>query len=106
MSKITIESFYRAQLLTPIASTDTASVGSPLVVKVSKLPEKNSGLLTLSPNTDNEEIVFYGSKSVGASTISITYRAISPTTSALSVDGTDWNVTAQKKAHNTLDSVR
>ncbi len=70
------------------------------------VPVKTSGYLTISPNTDNEEIVYYSAIDGTALTISITKRAISPTTSALTVDGTDWNVTAQKKSHSVLDSIR
>lgn len=103
---VAIESFYRAKILTPIQSTDAASTGTPLVINVSEVPVKTSGYLTISPNTDNEEIVYYSAIDGTNLTISIAKRAISPTTSALTVDGTDWNVTAQKKSHAVLDAIR
>ena len=106
MSNIYIESFYRATILQPILATDVASEASPLVVKVSKTPSLSSWLLTISPNTDNEEIVYYSAKNDTNLTVSITKRAISPSALALTLDWTDWNVPEQKKTHSILDAIR
>jgi len=49
------ESFLRGK----IAETITANETVPFTKKVSKVPTLTKGFITVSPDTDNEEIFFY-----------------------------------------------
>lgn len=102
-----IESFYRASIVQNILDTDTC----PFNCNVSKLPVLTSGLLTISPNTDNEEIVEYTHAGTpwAAGVISIVKRGVKPSTVvayASWVSGTDYQVTANLKSHTLNDSIR
>lgn len=64
------EAFYRAATR---ASLDDTTL-PPFNLKLTKVPTLSSGLVTLSPNTANEEIVYYSSKDDTNKTINITKR--------------------------------
>ena len=98
----TAESFYRAKITTSITSTDVC----PITVRLSKLPSKASGLLTISPNTEFEEIVEYGNKNIVNSTIDITKRGINPASVLLTTNGSDYNNVTYQKAHTQNDVIR
>ena len=102
MTKYSTESFYRAQIAQSILATDTV----PLTLRVTKVPTKTSGLLTISPNTDNEEIIEYNAVDGTAKTITVSKRGIKWDVSALSVDGTDYNNTNYQRSHTVNDSIR
>lgn len=102
MSTYWSESFYRATIRQSIDSTQTV----PFTLKVSKIPTLTTGLLTVSPNTANEEILEYNGVDGTALTITVVKMGISPSTQALLVDGTDYNNVTYKKAHSQNDSIR
>lgn len=102
MSTYWSESFYRATIRQSIDSTQTV----PFTLKVSKIPTLTTGLLTVSPNTANEEILEYNGVDGTALTITVVKRGISPSTQALTVDGTDYNNTSYQNPHSQNDSIR
>lgn len=102
MSTYWSESFYRATIRQSIDSTQTV----PFTLKVSKIPTLTTWLLTLSPNTANEEILEYNGVDGTALTITVVKMGISPSTQTLTVDGTDYNNVTYKKAHSQNDSIR
>lgn len=102
MSTYWSESFYRATIRQSIDSTQTV----PFTLKVSKIPTLTTGLLTVSPNTANEEILEYNGVDGTALTITVVKMGISPSTQALTTNGTDYNNVAYKKPHSTNDSIR
>lgn len=102
MSNYWSESFYRATIRQSIDSTQTV----PFTLKVSKIPTLTTWLLTLSPNTANEELIEYNGVDGTALTITVVKMGISPSTQALTVDGTDYNNVTYKKSHSQNDSIR
>jgi len=96
------ESFYRAKITTSI----TSSAVCPITIRVSKLPTRASWLLTISPNTEFEEIVEYGNINVGNLTIDITKRGINPASTLLTTNGTDYNNVTFQKEHTQNDIIR
>lgn len=102
MSNYWSESFYRATIRQSIDSTQTV----PFTLKVSKIPTLTTWLLTLSPNTANEELIEYNGVDGTALTITVVKMGISPSTQSLTVDGTDYNNVTYKKSHSQNDSIR
>lgn len=96
------ESFYRAKISSSIAAGQTC----PITIRVSKLPTRTSWLLTISPNTEYEEMVEYGNINWTTMTIDITKRGINPASTLLSSNGTDYNVVAFQKDHTQNDIIR
>ena len=74
-AKYPIESFYRSVVIQSITPSSTP----PFALKLSNLPTLTKGFLTLSPNTVNEEMVYYDGLDSVNSTVTVTIRAIEPT---------------------------
>lgn len=102
MSLYQAESFYRARISSSI--TETAAV--PITIRLSKLPTRSEWLLTISPNTEYEEIVEFGNVNPTNMTIDITKRWISPVSIALTIDGTDYNNASYQRSHTQNDIIR
>lgn len=96
------ESFYRAR----ITSSITASAVCPITIRVSKLPSRSSWLLTISPNTEFEEIIEYSNPNATTMTIDITKRWINPSATLLTTNGTDYNNVTYQKEHTQNDIIR
>ncbi len=99
MSKYNIESFYRA-VLSSNSGLAKAITGS--TINVSKVPTLTSGFLTLSPDTPNEEIVFYNGIDAVAKTITLTMRGINPASTSLTTPWADYNNATFAFVHNPL----
>jgi hypothetical protein len=93
-SRYKIESFYRTLFVEGLPSS---LVGGTYTV--TKLPRLSEGFLTVEPNTEREEIVYFNGKNTVNSTITITHRAVSPTANSLTTDGTDFGVSGLTFAH-------
>ena len=96
------ESFYRSKITQSIL----VNTVPPFNVRLSKLPTLTSGLLTISPNTENEEIVEYGSPNGTTMEVTITKRGILPTSILLTTNGVDYNNVSYKRAHTQNDIIR
>ena len=96
------ESFYRATTRQSILS-DTAV---PFSYKVSQVPTLTTWLLTISPNTANEEIVEYDGIDASTLTITITKRWIKPSSILLTTNWVDYNNVTYQKSHSQNDSIR
>lgn len=102
MTTYQAESFYRAK----ITSSITQAATCPITIRVSKLPNRSSWLLTISPNTEYEEIVEYSNPNSTNMTIDITKRWINPSATLLNTNGTDYNNTSYQKEHTQNDIIR
>lgn len=107
MSNFPAESFYRG---TTRATMDLSTL-PPFALKVSKIPTLTSGFATLSPNTVNEEIVYYSGTDATNLTITVTKRGISWSTQVLNVDGNgtatgDFNNSTYMRKHSQGDSIQ
>lgn len=102
MTVYSAESFLRAKIEQPILKATVC----PITVRVSKLPTLTNGLLTISPNTENEEIVEYNNPQAGTMTIDIIKRGIKPTSILLTTDGVDYNNTSFQFLHSQNDLIR
>ena len=102
MTTYQAESFYRAK----ITSSITQAATCPITIRVSKLPSRSSWLLTISPNTEYEEIVEYANPNSTTMTIDITKRWINPSSTLLNTNGTDYNNTLYQKEHTQNDIIR
>lgn len=95
------ESFYRWQISDKITTTQTC----PFTIRVTNTPNKTVGLLTISPDTEFEEIVEYAT-TANPNELSITKRGINPSCTWLVTSWTDYNNTTYQKAHAIGDLVR
>lgn len=95
------ESFYRWQISDKITTTEAC----PFTIRVTKTPNKTVGLLTISPDTEFEEIVEYAT-TANPNELSITKRGINPSCTWLVTSWTDYNNTTYQKAHAIGDLVR
>lgn len=102
MATYSAESFYRGTIRQSVANNTSV----PFTLKVSKIPTLTSWLLTISPNTANEEIVEYSGVDWTALTIIIVKRWISPSAQALTVNWTDYNNVTYQKSHSQNDAIR
>lgn len=102
MTTYQAESFYRAKITSSITSTATV----PITVRVSKLPTLTNALLTISPNTEFEEIVEYNNPNATTMTIDIIKRGINPSSVLLTSSGTDYNNPTYQKDHTQNDIIR
>lgn len=102
MSTYPAESFYRGTIRQSIANNTSV----PFTLKVSKIPTLTSWLLTVSPNTANEELIEYSGVDGTALTITVIKRWISPSAQALTVNGTDYNNVTYQKSHSQNDTIR
>ena len=102
MATYPAESFYRGTIRQSIANNTSV----PFTLKVSKIPTLTSWLLTVSPNTANEEIIEYSGVDGTALTITVIKRGINPSTQTLTVDWTDYNNATYQKAHSQNDTIR
>lgn len=102
MSLYQAESFYRARISSSI--TETAAV--PITIRLSKLPTRSEGLLTISPNTEYEEMIEFNNVNPTNMTIDIIKRGISPVSIALTVAWTDYNNASYMKSHTANDIIR
>lgn len=96
------ESFYRWTIRQSISNTLTV----PFNLKVSKMPALSAGLMTISPNTANEEICEYSGKDPIAMTITIIKRAINPSTQTLATAWVDYNNVTFQFSHSQNDTIR
>lgn len=96
------ESFYRTVLAQDVIATATA----PFNVKVQRVPTITSGFVTVSPNTDYEEIMYYDSVDAVNKTVHILHRGIKPTATAMETAGTDYDNPSFYKAHTLGDAFR
>jgi hypothetical protein len=107
MSTFPAESFYRGATRWTIDITTLP----PFALKVSKVPTLTSGLMTLSPNTANEEIVYYSATDATNLTVTITKRGINWSSQTLAVDanGTatgDYNNSTYMRKHSQGDQIQ
>lgn len=96
------ESFYRTVLAQDVIATATA----PFNVKVQRVPTLTSGFVTVSPNTDYEEIMYYDSVDAVNKTVHILHRGIKPTATAMESTGVDYDNPSFYKAHTLGDAFR
>lgn len=96
------ESFYRWTIRQSIP--DNTSV--PFTLKVSKCPTLTAWLLTLSPNTSNEELIEYDGIDWTALTITVVKRGINPSSQALTTDWTDYNNSSFVNPHSQNSAIR
>lgn len=102
MATYPAESFYRGTIRQSIANNTSV----PFTLKVSKIPTLTSWLLTVSPNTANEEIIEYSGVDGTALTITVVKRWIKPSAQALTTNGTDYNNVSFQLAHSQNDSIQ
>lgn len=102
MTTYQAESFYRGTIRQSIANNTSV----PFALKVSKIPTLTAWLLTISPNTANEEIVEYSGVDGTALTITIVKRWINPSSQVLTTDTSDYNNVLFMKNHSQNDSIR
>ena len=102
MSNYPAESFYRGTIRQSLSNVVTC----PCVVKVSKIPKLTAWLLTISPNTSNEEIVEYDGVDSINLTITIVKRGINPATQSLTRSGVDYDNTSFQFNHSQNNSIR
>lgn len=96
------ESFYRAKITTPILQ----GTAVPFTIVLSKLPTLATWLLTISPNTEYEEIVEYNNVVGADMTIDIIKRGIKPTSILLTTNTVDYNNTSFMRQHAQNDIIR
>lgn len=102
MTTYQAESFYRAKINSSITSSQTC----PITIRVSKLPTLTNALLTISPNTEFEEIVEYNNPNSTNMTIDIIKRWIKPSSVLLTTNWVDYNNTTYQKDHTQNDIIR
>ncbi len=102
MTTYPAESFYRGTIRQSIANNTSV----PFALKVSKIPTLTAWLLTISPNTANEEIVEYSGVDGTALTITIVKRWINPSSQVLTTNTLDYNNVSFMKNHSQNDSIR
>lgn len=102
MTVYSAESFFRAK----ISQSILKATACPITVRISKLPTLTNWLLTISPNTENEEIVEYNNPQVGTMTIDIIKRGIKPDSILLTTDTVDYNNTTYQFLHTQNDIIR
>lgn len=102
MTTYPAESFYRSQIRQKIDPTTS----TPIVLKVKKTPTLSSWLVTLSPDTINEEIAEYSSKDDVNGTITLSKRGINPSSQVLTTNWTDYNNPTYQKTHASNNSIR
>lgn len=95
------ESFFRWQISDKI----TSSQACPFTIRISKTPSISNWLLTISPDTENEEIVEYET-TVNPNEISIIKRWIKPSATSLLNAWVDYNNTSFMKSHAIWDLIR
>lgn len=96
------ESFYRATIRQSISKTQSV----PFSLKLSKLPKLSTWLLTISPNTAEEEIVYYTTPDVTTTSVTVTIRGINPSSQSLDTSGTDYNNPTYQMLHSQNDEIR
>lgn len=101
------ESFYRATIRQSIAINTLP----PFTLKVSKVPTLTTWLLTISPNTSNEEIFEYNAIDAVALTITISKRWVNKSSQVLTTNWIwgaiwDYNNSLYMTAHSQNDSIR
>lgn len=102
MTTYQAESFYRGK----ISTTITDSQACPFTIRVTKLPSLANGLVTISPNTENEEICEYDNPNATDSTIDIIKRWIKPSCVLLTTAGVDYNNATYYHSHTKNDVIR
>lgn len=102
MTIYSAESFLRATIRQSTASNQSV----PYTLKVSKIPTLTNWLLTISPNTSNEEIVEYDGVDGAALTITVIKNGINPSAQLLTTNWVDYNNPTYIKAHSQNDVIR
>lgn len=102
MTIYSAESFYRAQIKESILETTAV----PFDVTLSVLPTLTNGLLTISPNTEYEEVVEYNNPDDVTMTITIIKRGIKPSSILLTTNWTDYNNATYYRQHTQNDVIR
>lgn len=102
MTVYSAESFLRATIRQSTASNQSV----PYTLKVSKIPNLTNWLLTISPNTSNEEIIEYDGVDWSALTITVVKNWINPSSQLLTTNWVDYNNPTYIKAHSQNDVIR
>jgi len=102
MTTYPAESFFRAKINASILKTTAC----PVTVPLSKLPSVTNGLLTMSPNSEYEEICEYNNPNPTTMTIDIIKRWIKPSSLLLTTNGIDYNNTLHQFDHTQNDIIR
>ena len=102
MTTYPAESFFRAKMNVSILKATTC----PITVPLSKLPSVTNGLLTMSPNSEYEEICEYNNPNPTTMTIDIIKRWIKPSSLLLTTNGVDYNNTTYQFDHTQNDIIR
>jgi len=117
MATYNIESFYRTTLQWTILASDTvASITANWGLKVFNVPTGtysvgNPWFVTVSPNTDNEEIFEFTAVNSTTKVLTISKRGINKASTSLTTDGSytatwDYNNTIYTRSHTINDAVR
>jgi len=102
MTTYPAESFFRAKINASILK----ATACPMTVPLSKLPSVTNGLLTMSPNSEYEEICEYNNPNPTTMTIDIIKRWIKPSSLLLTTNGIDYNNTLHQFDHTQNDIIR
>ena len=102
MTTYPAESFFRAKINASILK----ATACPITVPLSKLPSVTNGLLTMSPNSEYEEICEYNNPNPTTMTIDIIKRWIKPSSLLLTTNGIDYNNTLHQFDHTQNDIIR
>lgn len=102
MTTYPAESFFRAKINASILK----ATACPITVPLSKLPSVTNGLLTMSPNSEYEEICEYNNPNPLTMTIDIIKRWIKPSSLLLTTDWVDYNNTTYQFDHTQNDIIR
>lgn len=100
--KYPTEAFYRAITLQSISQTQTC----PFDIQISELPLNSTGLVTIDPNTENEEMLYYSAKNSTTMKLTISKRGIKPNALDLTTNGTDYNNLTYQFQHGTSSVIR
>lgn len=102
MSTYWAESFFRSTIRQSVDNIQAC----PFTLKVSKVPSLTTWLLTISGNTNNEELLEYNGVDGALFTITVTKRGINPSSQALTTSGVDYDNPTYQKAHSQNDTLR
>lgn len=91
-----VQSFFRSRLQKPILAGDVV----PFELYLSTLPSVANGYITVSPNSENEEIMEYSTINSATSSITVIARGINPSATPQA------SSTTYQFSHQPLDEVR
>lgn len=102
MTTYAAESFYRAKINASILK----NTACPITVPLSKLPTVTNGLLTMSPNTEYEEIFEYNNPNPTTMTVDLIKRWVKPSSVLLTTNWVDYNNATYQFDHTQNDIIR